>query len=501
MKPRPARLGAIVAAGAALAACAVGPDYRRPEPPADSGYAAEPMAARTASAAVAGGAEQRFVYGRDIPAQWWQVYHSSALDELIRMALSDSPNLEAAQAALRVSEENLKAATSVLYPSVDAKLAASRQKISGASQNQSQARVPAFNLYNASVNVSYQIDVAGGARRELELLEAQIDYQRYQIAATYLTLTSNIVTTAIGEASLRAQIAATHDIFDAQQRSLDVIDKQFAIGAVSRAEILAQRAQLAQTRVALPPLEKALAQTRNALATLVGKTPAAAHLPQFELAALELPGELPVSLPSDLVRQRPDIQAAEALLHQASAQVGVATSAEYPQLTLSAAYGSSANAAGNLFNANSMIWSVGAGLLQPIFHGGALKAQQRAAVAAFDRAAAQYRQTVLGAFQDVADALRALDIDAQALKAQAEAEGAARASFELARSRFELGATSYLVLLNAEQQYQRSRIGLVQAQAARYADTAALFQALGGGWWNDAAALAPKSDTAGSRNR
>ena len=500
MSPRPVRLGALLAAGAALAACTVGPDYRRPEPAEGSGYAAAPLPTKTASAPVPGGAEQRCIYGRDIPAEWWQVYRSSALDRLIRAALTDSPTLEAAQAALRVSQENLRAATSVLYPSVDAKLGATRQRISGAPQNQPNARIPVFNLYNASVSVSYQLDLAGGARRELELLEAQIDYQRYQIAATYLTLTSNIVTTAVSEASLRAQIGATRGIIDAQQRSLDVVEKQLALGAISRAEVLAQRAQLAQTRAALPPLEKALAQTRNALATLVGKTPASAELPQFELAGLELPHELPVSLPSDLARQRPDIQAAEALLHQASAQVGVATAAEYPQLTLSASYGTIATATGDLFSANSMIWNAGAGLLQPIFHGGALKAQQRAAVAAYDRALAQYRQTVLGAFQNVADALGALENDAQALKAQAEAEAAARASYELARSQFELGATSTLTLLNAEQQFQRSRIGLVQAQAARYADTAALFQALGGGWWHDAAALAPNSDTAGSRN-
>ncbi len=500
MSPRPVRLAALAAAAAALASCTVGPDYRRPEAPAGAGYAAGPLPSQTAAAPVAGGAEQRFVYGREIPAEWWQVFRSPELDRLIRAALADSPTLEAAQAALRVSEENLRATTAVLYPSVDARLGASRQQISGASQNQPQARIPAFNLYNASVNVSYQIDASGGARRELESLEAQIDYQRYQIAATYLTLTSNIVTTAVSEASLRAQIGATRDIIDAQQRSLALVEKQLALGAISRAEVLVQRAQLAQTRAALPPLEKALAQTRNALATLVGRTPASAQLPQFELAGLALPRELPLSLPSELVRQRPDIRAAEALLHEASAQVGVATAAEYPQLTLSASYGTVATKTGDLFGANSMIWNAGAGLLQPIFHGGALKAQERAAVAAYDRAMAQYRQTVLGAFQNVADALRALEGDAQALKAQAEAAAAARASYELAHSQFELGATSTLVLLNAEQQYQRSRIGLVQAQAARYADTAALFQALGGGWWHDAAAQAPNSEPAGSRN-
>ena len=501
MSLRLIRTGVLIAASTALAACAVGPDYRRPETAEGSGYTAGALPTKTASAPVAGGAEQRFVYGREIPAEWWQVYRSPALDRLIRAALADSPSLEAAQAALRVSEENLRAATSVLYPSVDAKAGVTRQRISGAPQNQPNARIPVFNLYNASVNVSYQIDAAGGARRELERLEAQIDYQRYQIAAAYLTLTSNIVTTAVSEASLRAQIDATRDIVDAQRRSLEVLEKQLALGAISRVQVLSERAQLAQTRAALPPLEKALAQTRNALATLIGKTPATAQLPQFELSKLELPHELPVSLPSELVRQRPDIQAAEALLHQASAQIGVATAAEYPQINLSASYGTVANKAGDLFGADNMIWSVGAGLLQPIFHGGALQAQKRAAIAAYDRTLAQYRQTVLGAFQNVADALSALESDAQSLKAQAEAEAAARASYELARSQFELGATSYLALLNAEQQYQRSRIGLVQARAARYADTAALFQALGGGWWHAAAARAPKSDTVGSRNR
>jgi len=468
----------------ALASCTVGPDFHRPPPPAAAGYSAAPLPGRTASAPVAAGAAQRFVSGRDIPAQWWQLYHSAALDQLIRAALADSPSLDAAQAALRISQENLRAATAVLYPKVDAQLGASRQQISGASQNQPQARIPVFDLYNASVSVSYALDLAGGARRELEALEAQIDYQRYQVAATYLTLTSNVVTTAVSEASLRAQIGATRDMIDSERSSLAVVEKQLELGAVSSAEVLAQHAQLAQTRATLPPLEKALAQTRNALATLVGQTPGAARLPQFDLAALELPRELPVSLPSALLRQRPDIQAAEALLHQASAQVGVATAAEYPQLTLSASYGTVATATGSLFGANSMVWNVGGGLLQPIFHGGALKAQERAAVAAYDQALARYRQTVLGAFQNVADVLRALDSDAQALKAQADAEAAARASLELAREQLGLGAVSSLVLLNAERQYQQARLGLVQAQAARYADTAALFQALGGGWWH-----------------
>ncbi len=468
----------------------MGPDFERPAPPAATRYTAAPLPERTESAPVAAGAAQRFVAGADIPAEWWHLYRSPALDRLIRAGLEHSPTLEAAQAALRVAQENLTAATSVLYPSVDAKLAATRQRTSGASFGQPQVPGNVFDLYNASVGVSYALDVAGGARRELEALEAQIDYQRFQIAAATLSLTSNIVTAAVSEASLRAQIAATRDIVGVEQSSLAVVEKQLALGAVSSAEVLAQRAQLAQTRATLPPLEKALAQTRNALATLVGETPASAELPELDLAALELPQDLPVSLPSALVRQRPDIQAAEALLREASAQIGVATAALYPQVTLSASYGSLATTTGSLFGANSTVWSLGAGLLQPLFHGGELEAKKRAAVAAYDQALAQYRQTVLGAFQSVADVLRALESDAQALREQAEAAEAARASLELARHQFQLGAVSYLVLLNAERQYQQARVGLVQAQAARYADTAALFQALGGGWWHAQAGAA-----------
>jgi NodT family efflux transporter outer membrane factor (OMF) lipoprotein len=463
----------------------VGPNFERPAPPADERYTATPLPEHTAQAPVPGGAAQRFVSVRDIPAQWWQLYHSEALDRLIRTALAESPTLEAAQAALRVSQENLISAASVLYPSVDAKGNATRQHTTGAAIGQPRAPGNVFNLFNANVTVSYDLDLAGGARRGLEALEAQVDYQRYQIAATYLTLTSNIVTTAVAEASLRAQIDATREIIAAQERTLAVVEKQFALGAVSSADVLAQRAQLAQTRATLPPLEKALAQTRNALATLVGKTPASADLPKFDLSALELPQDLPVSLPSALARQRPDIQAAEALLHQASAQIGVAKAAFYPQITLSGLYGSLADTTGALFSSSALQWNVGAGLLQPLFHGGALRANERAAVASYDQALAEYRLTVLGAFQNVADVLRALDSDAEALKAQADAEAAARASLDLARQQFDLGAVSYLVLLNAQRQYQQTRLGLVQAQAARFADTAALFQALGGGWWND----------------
>jgi len=473
-----------LAAAAAISGCAlVGPDFKTPEAPQAARYTEAPLAAQTASSDSAAGAAQRFAPGADIPPDWWELFRSEALGKLVRMAIADSPTLDAARAALSQARENLKAEYSVLYPGADLSAGAGRQRVPGAASGQPDERGSEFTLYNASVNVSYAIDVAGGARRGLEALLAQIDYQKLQLEAAYLTLAGNVVTAAVQEASLRAQILATREVVRTQEEILGVVEKQFELGAVSRAEVLAQRAQLAQTRTALPPLEKALAQTRNALAALAGRFPAEAQLPESELAHMQLPQALPLSLPSELARQRPDIRAAEALLHQASAEIGVATAAQYPRLTLSAAYGSAAARPSDLFGASAAAWSLGAGLLQPVFHAGKLEAERRAAVAAYEQALAQYRQTVLAGMRNVADVLEALKGDANLLQAQAEADASATESLALARRQFELGGASYLVLLNAERQAQQAKIGLVQAQAARYADTAALYQALGGGWW------------------
>jgi NodT family efflux transporter outer membrane factor (OMF) lipoprotein len=444
------------------------------------------LAPETAAAPGPGGAAQRLVPGQEIPAQWWTLFHSSALDQLVRRALADNPTLAAAQATLRQSQENVNALVgSVLYPSVNANVSASREKISGAQFGQPNATFSPFTLYNASVNVSYALDLSGGARRELEALLSQVDFQRLQLEGAYLTITSNVVTTAVKEASLRAQIRSMQDIIAAQEKQLGLVELQYRLGGATRTDVLAQRSQLAQTRATLPALNKGLSQTRHQLAVLVGKWPSeSGALPQFDLDGLQLPEELPVSLPSSLVRQRPDIRASEALLHAASAQIGVATANQYPQITLTGSYGSMATTSSDLFSGKTTVWSLGAGLLQPIFRGGALSAQRRAAVATYDQAMAQYRATVLQAFQSVADVLRALEEDANTLKAQADAEAAARDTLDLTQTQFKLGAVSYLSLLNAERQYQEARISLVQAQAARFADTAALFQALGGGWWN-----------------
>ncbi len=469
---------------AALAGCAVGPDFRRPPPPAVDSYTAEALPEETAAAPVAGGAPQRFVSGEEIPPQWWALFRSEALDRLIRQALADSPTLAAAQARLREAEENRRAQFGALLPRVDMNASASRQKISGAPFGQP-ANNPSFTLYNASVDVTYALDLFGGTRRELEALQAQVDYQRYQLEGVWLTLTSNLVTTAVQEGALRAQIRATREIVAAEERQLTLVERQFRLGGASRTDVLAQQAQLAQTLTTLPPLEKQLAQARHRLALLAGRFPGeAGRLPEFDLEGLNLPQELPVSLPSSLARQRPDIRAAEELLHAASAGIGVATANLYPQLTLSASLGSEATKVQDLFGGGTSVWSLGAGLLQPIFRGGELTAKRRAAIAAYDQAEAQYRETVLLAFGNVADALRALEMDAQTLQAQADAEAAARATLDLARRQFQLGAVNYLTLLNAERQHQQARIGLVQARAARFSDTAALFQALGGGWWS-----------------
>lgn len=480
------RAGAAALIAAGLGGCALGPDFKVPAAPATAGdsYTPTPLAQQTASSPGLGGAAQQFAFGQEIPAQWWTLFRSPALDQLIRSALAQNPNMAAAEASLRQAQENYNAqAGNLVYPSVNAQLGAARQKTSVTTAG---TAAGVYNVYNASVNVAYTPDVFGGTRRTLEGARAAIDYQRFQVEATYLTLSANVVTAAIQEASLRAQLQATREVLDALTKQQNVIEKQFEYGAVPRTTLLSQRNQVAQINATIAPLEKALSAAQHQLSVLAGKLPGEAGMPQFTLESLTLPEQLPVSLPSALVRQRPDIRASEELLHQASAAIGVATAAQYPQFTLSGSYGSSAASFGKLFDAETTAWSLAAGIAQPIFNGGALSAQRRAAEAAYDAAAAQYRATVLTAFQNVADTLRALDADAAALKSQAEAEALAKETLDLAQQQYKLGGISYLVLLDAQRSYQQTHINLVQAQAARYADTAALFQALGGGWWNRA---------------
>jgi NodT family efflux transporter outer membrane factor (OMF) lipoprotein len=490
-RQRPALRRACLLAGATvLSACAVGPDFKKPDPPKAERYTAEPMPEHTAEAAVAGGEAQKFSAGADIPAQWWALFHSDHLNALVAQALKANPNLDAAQASLRQAQENLLSQEGSLYPSAGGTYSATRQKINGASFGQPGTSF-LYTLFNTSVNVSYALDIFGGVRRQVEAQAAQAEYQRFEFEATYLSLSANVATAAIQAASLRAQIAATQDIVAADRKELDVVQHQFELGGVSRADVLAQQTQLAQELATLPQLRKQLDQNRNLLAVLLGQLPGEPLDAQLDLDDLHLPQDLPVSLPSRLVEQRPDVRAQTALLHQASAGVGVATANMLPQVSINGSLGGVSGQMEHLLDAGNGVWSIGANIAQPLFEGGSLLHRRRAAVAAYDQAAAQYRATVLTAFQNVADSLRALDTDADALKAQLQAEQAAHSSLDLYGRQYEAGAISYVTLLTAQRAYHQSRIELVQAQAARYADTVALFQSLGGGWWNrDAQALA-----------
>ncbi len=472
----------------ALAGCAAGPDFEPPPAPEGPGFVpAGQLSEHTASAPMPGGDAQHFVDGLDIPGQWWTLFQSPELNQLIELALKNNPTLQAAQASLRQANENLAAQRGTLYPSVAANYQAERAQASAAEFGLPQiASAYLYTLNSASVNVSYTLDAFGGVRREIEAMQAQADYARFALEASYLTLSANVVTAAIAEASLRAQIAATEDIARAQQMQLDITRLRVTAGGASRADVLQQQATLQGTLATLPPLRTALAQQRNLLSTYVGSLPADYAGAAFHLDSLSLPTDLPVSLPSKFVEQRPDVRQYSALLHQATAQIGIATANMLPQLTLTGSYGGAAVKFADMFSPSSIVWSLAASVTQPLFKGGQLVHERRAAVAAAQEAAANYKATVLIAFQNVSDTLYALQGDAAALAAQASAERSAAGSLELVQAQYKAGGASFLQVLAAEQTYQSAAIALVKARAQRYADTAALFQALGGGWWNRA---------------
>ena len=474
-----------VTAALLLAGCAVGPDFKTPDPPDTRGYTPEPLGHGTASAATPGGAGQRFVQDLDLPGQWWTVFHSKPLDGLVERALANNADVEAAQAALRVARENVRAQQGALFPQVDAGFNAFRglPPISaGPIDNSFEA--PTFNLFTTQLSVSYVPDVFGGTRRSIEALAAQADQQRFQLEATYLTLTSNLAGAAVQEASLRGQISATEQIIKIERDVLKLMQRQRAAGQIAEGDVVAQEAALAQVEQTLPPLQKQLLQQRDLLAALVGGLPSDKLVERFELAALVLPHDLPVSLPAKVVEQRPDIRMAEANLQAASALIGVAIANRLPGITLTANAGSTAPSIDQMFASGSEFWGATGAVTQPIFQGGTLFHRELAARAAFDQAKAQYRSTVIVAFQNVADSLRAIQTDAVALQKAVASERAAFKSLDITRHRLELGDINYLGLLSAQQTYQQAVVALAQAKAARYADTVALFQALGGGWWN-----------------
>jgi NodT family efflux transporter outer membrane factor (OMF) lipoprotein len=483
----------VITAALLGSSCAVGPNFERPPAPDVDRYTVEPLAPRTSSTNVADGQAQHFRPGKDVGGQWWKQFRSRALDALVDDALEHNPNLDAAKAALRVAQELTLAQYGAFFPLIQANYIPSRQQVPNALASPLANGANVFNLQTAQVLVSYTFDVWGVNRRTVESLQAQADSQRFQAEAAYLTLISSVAVAAINEASLRGQIDATNKIIDANVKMLDILHNQFNAGYAARTDVAVQEAALAQVRATLPPLRKALQQNRDLIAALAGRFPSQDPPEKFLLAALHLPVELPVSLPSELINQRPDVRSAEEQMHSAGAQVGVAIGNMLPQITLSAAGGyQQALFATSLFSQANQFFTISGGVLQPIFDGFTLWHREQSAEAALDQAVAQYKFTVIGAVQNVADSLRALQNDADALRAARDFERASKISLDLAQQQMQTGQANVLLLLTAQTTYQQSLIGLVQAQANRLSDTVALFQALGGGWWNRDD-LAPKS--------
>jgi len=491
----------------AVAGCAVGPTFHKPAAPRDAGYTTAPLPEATASANVLGGDAQRFVMGQDVSFKWWEAFGSPALNSLVEQAFRANPTIPAAQAALRQAQELVYAQQGYFFPTVGADYNFERQKLAGnlsgtsapgvqgngttitAYQNPSPAPAPHnlplyFNFQTAQFTVGFVPDVFGSNRRKVESLDAQAQMQRFELEATYITLASNVVAAAIQEAATRAQIAATKEIIDFNEKSLAILLDKFKLGYAMRIDVAAQEAALAQARALLPPLEKQFEQTRDLIRALVGKLPNQEVEETFELASLKLPQDLPLSLPSKIIEQRPDVRAAEEQLRSVNAQVGVAIAAMLPQFSIAGTYGGTATEFSQMFRSGGPFWTLVGGVTQPVFAGGTLLHTKRAADQALRQAAAQYQETVITAYQNVADTLHAMVSDADELAAALAAERAAKVTLDLTRERMQDGYTDYLTDLLAEMAYQQALLSLVQAQATRFGDTAALYQALGGGWWN-----------------
>jgi len=478
-KTLPAQITAVLSA-ALMAGCAAGPDYQRPQAPVAQRYTDGPLAPETAAAPVDGGAAQRFVEGQEVPARWWTAFGSDDLNRLVDEALAANPDLAASEAALRAAQETAAAQRGAYLPGVDLHLTPTRQRIADPLSSPTASGANLYTLHTAQLSVGYAPDVFGGARRQVEAADAQTDVARFQREAARSTLISNLVAAVIGEAALRSQLDATRELADTARAQLDAARKQQRAGQLGAADVAAQEALAAQVEGGLPPLEKQLAQQGDLLAVLAGRMPGDGVVHRVAFDSLALTTTLPIGLPARLVERRPDIRAAEAQLHAASAQIGIAQAARLPNISLTATLGSSALSAGTLFHAGTGFWSIGADLLQPVFRGGTLMHQQRAAEAAYEQAAAQYRSVVLLAFQNAAGALHAIEADTKTLQAAAATERAARKSLTIAQRQWQLGAIAYPAVLQAQQAYQQAAIALIPARAARYTDTVALFQALGG---------------------
>ncbi|WP_400771328.1 efflux transporter outer membrane subunit [Methylosinus sporium] len=468
-----------------LSGCAVGPDFQPPSAPSVSSFLPTAHDDRAGSAPLDG---LKLVSGAEIPAQWWELLRSDGLNQLVREAIAHNSDLTAAEAAVRVARANALAQRGALFPSVDAMLDANRQKIAVAptvdpNTGEASTGPSRYSVVTRQVSVSFAPDIWGGTRRQIESADAEVELQAFQREGVYLTLASNVALAAIEEARLRGQIDATNRVIALQTKLLSILRRQFEIGHIASSDVMTQETALAQSRLALPPLVQSLATQRHLLAFLTGRFPADPPSPTFRLAAFGLPRALPLSVPGDLIRQRPDVRAAEASLHEANAQIGAAIADRLPQITLSANIGKTSSNAPDL-SPSGAIWQVGSHLAQKVFDAGTLAYKQRAAEEGASRSFAQYRSVVLAAFQNVADALSALRSDSQAIAAATAAESSARRNVELIQRQLEQGLVNVPIVIEAQRAYLDTTTALVDARASRFADTVALFQALGGGWWN-----------------
>ncbi|HTV95510.1 MAG TPA: efflux transporter outer membrane subunit [Steroidobacteraceae bacterium] len=466
-----------------LCCCAVGPNFVRPKPPPVEHYAYGSDPTETAEAQ---GVAQHFMPGATLRADWWHLFNSPQVDAIVAEALRDNPGLEAARASLRESQDTLRSGYGIFFPQAEADASATRQRYSPVKFGEA-APSSLFNLFTLSASVSYALDVFGAERRMIEQLHSQMDLQRADEQATYLTLISNIVNTVVAKAAYRAEVDATQRLIELESEQVKLAQVQAQAGTVPYSNVLSLQSQLASYEATIPQLQQKLSQSDDLLATLVGRAPAEWRAPEVSLKELTLPGALPVELPSELVSRRPDILIAEATAHAASAGVGVATAALLPSFTLSGTYSANALTTGNILSPSGRAWSVGGDVSAPLFQGGTLWYRRKAAIDNYRQASALYRQTVLGAFAQVADTLRALEHDAAALRAQDLALSTAEQALKLVQANYTAGLDTYLDVLNADAQYHQAKINDLQSIATRYQDTVALYVALGGGWWDETA--------------